>query len=198
MSIRLDRIYTRSGDDGTSGLVGGKRARKDDPRIESYGTVDELNSVVGMLRAAIAELPAKSNQWRNAMLEELQRIQQQLFNLGSELASPPDVLKDGMPVVTAANITRLEKQIDAWNEDLERLKSFVLPGGSVIAGWCHIARTVCRRAERRCVSLRGAEPKVRVETVRYLNRLSDYFFVLARWLAKQSGAAEYTWDRNLS
>ena len=197
MAIRIDRVYTRSGDDGSTGLVGGQRVGKDDLRIETYGTVDELNSITGMIRARIAMLKKKKFPPRAALLKEIQAIQQQLFNLGSELACPPAILQQGMPVVTTNAVTALERRMDAMSRTLKPLKSFILPGGGELSAWCHLARTVARRAERLCVALRKSEPAVRPETVHYLNRLSDYFFVLARWVARRAGEKEYLWDKEI-
>lgn len=195
MGFKIDKVYTKSGDKGETGLVGGSRVPKDSLRIESYGTVDELNSVVGMIRTHAAGLDNAS--LRDELLGDAARIQQQLFNLGSELACPPEVLKEGMPVVAAQSVLWLEGRMDAMSATLTPLTSFILPGGGQLSGWSHIARTVCRRAERIVVALRRDTPEVRIETVHYLNRLSDYFFVLARYAARHCGEQEYTWDKTI-
>ena len=195
MSFRIDRVYTRSGDKGDTGLVGGKRVPKDSTRITAYGTVDELNAVVGMTAAAGARL--KKKKLRKAMARELKKIQQQLFNLGSELACPPGKLLAGMPVVTAESVAGLEKSMDRLSRKLKPLTTFILPGGGEATAWGHVARTVCRRAERVVVTLRRKEPSVRPETVQYLNRLSDWFFVFSRYVAHECGESENLWDKKI-
>ena len=194
MPIRLTRIYTRTGDRGDTGLVGGRRVAKDSPRIEAYGTVDELNAFVGAARCTVNQLVAQEP--RLAGLGAiLLRVQHELFNLGSILATLPEDVHPRQPRVTDAEITLLEKGMDAMNQDIPPLRSFVLPGGSRIDAELHIARTVCRRAERACVALARVE-SVPPETIRYLNRLSDALFVWARWAAHTSGAAETLWEPN--
>ncbi len=178
MGNRLSKIYTRTGDDGSTGLGDGSRVRKDSARVSAYGTVDELNSVIGMLLA----------QDTGADIAEcLTQIQHELFDLGGELCIP------GMAMVFDADITRLENVLDRFNEDLPPLKDFILPGGGMAASTCHLARTVCRRAEREVVTLAELE-SVRAEATRYLNRLSDLLFVLARVLARRSGHGEVLWQ----
>ncbi len=178
MGNRLSKIYTRTGDDGTTGLGDGTRVAKDSARVSAYGTVDELNSTIGMILAQ--EIPA-------AARETLTQIQHDLFDLGGELCIP------GMTMIHAADIDRLESTLDAFNADLPALKDFILPGGGMAASCCHVARTVCRRAEREVVTLSRSET-VRVEAVHYLNRLSDLLFVLARVLARASGHGEVLWQ----
>ena len=178
MGNRLSKIYTRTGDDGTTGLGDGTRVPKDSPRVEAYGTVDELNSTLGVVLAG--ELPEH-------VREVLTQVQHDLFDLGGELCIP------GMAMVHAADIERLEHAIDAFNADLPPLKEFILPGGGMAAAQCHVARTVCRRAERQTITL-AREATVRVEAVHYLNRLSDLLFVLARVLARASGHGEVLWQ----
>ncbi|MHB1283408.1 MAG: cob(I)yrinic acid a,c-diamide adenosyltransferase [Metallibacterium scheffleri] len=179
MGNRLSKIYTRTGDDGSTGLGDGSRVQKDAARVGAYGSVDELNSVLGMLLAA--HPPA-------SMAAELTRIQHTLFDLGGELCIP------GMALIEPVDIEWLEHTLDRYNADLPPLKDFILPGGGMAAATCHLARTVCRRAERETVTLAHAEP-VRAEVLGYLNRLSDLLFVLARVLARADGAGEVLWQR---
>jgi cob(I)alamin adenosyltransferase len=194
--IAINRVYTRQGDQGQTGLVGGQRVPKDSPRIEAYGTVDELNAFLGTARATVNQLAVQEP--RLAMLGALMlRVQHELFNLGSILATLPEDVHPRQPRVTDAEILQLEKGMDAMNEDLLPLRSFVLPGGSRVDAELHIARTVCRRAERACVALTRVE-SVPPEAVKYLNRLSDALFVWARWAAHVSGAGETLWEPNQS
>ncbi|HEU4368084.1 MAG TPA: cob(I)yrinic acid a,c-diamide adenosyltransferase [Methylomirabilota bacterium] len=200
MPISITRVYTRLGDKGETALVGGKRVAKDSPRIAAYGTVDELNAVVGLVRVFNAErLKGRGpRRRRHAWLDAtLRKVQNQLFDLGSELATPPDAAYEGMFRVGEAEVAELERIMDGCQKELAPLKSFILPGGGRIHGFLHQARTVCRRAERELLALS------RVETVsewplRYLNRLSDLFFVLGRWAGKHMGEQEYLWERGLS
>jgi cob(I)alamin adenosyltransferase len=175
---RLSKIYTRTGDDGTTGLGDGSRVGKDSARVSAYGTVDEANSCIGLVLAS--ELP-------DDVRALLVAVQHQLFDLGGELCLP------GHAAIFEADIERLEAQLDAFNEPLPPLKDFILPGGGEAAARCHIARTVVRRAERETVSL-ARHDAVRPEAVRYLNRLSDLLFVLARVLARASGHGEVLWN----
>ena len=196
MAIRITRVYTRRGDQGETDLVGGNRVAKDSPRLDAYGTVDELNAFLGAARCTVNQLVAQEP--RLAGLGAiLLRVQHELFNLGSVLATLPEDVHPRQPRVTDAEIILLEKGMDAMNEDIPPLRSFVLPGGSRIDAELHIARTVCRRAERACVALARVE-SVPPETIRYLNRLSDALFVWARWAAHTSGAAETLWEPNQS
>jgi cob(I)alamin adenosyltransferase len=184
MGNRLSKIYTRTGDKGVTGLGDGSRVDKDSLRVEAYGTVDELNSAVGLVLAS--ELPG-------AVRSCLTRIQHELFDLGGELCMP------GFTMIPDTFVDALEQELDAFNEDLPPLKDFILPGGSEAAARCHLARTIARRAERRVVSLAHNEA-VNDATVRYLNRLSDLLFVIARVLARADGGAEVLWvhgDRRL-
>lgn len=178
MGNRLSKIYTRTGDDGSTGLGDGSRVAKDSARVEAYGTVDELNSALGVVLAC--DIP-------DAVRETLTQVQNDLFDLGGELCTP------GMEMVHAADIDRLEHMLDGFNADLPALKEFILPGGGMAAAQCHVARTVCRRAERRAVTL-SHHDAVRAEALRYLNRLSDLLFVLARVLARASGHGEVLWQ----
>jgi cob(I)alamin adenosyltransferase len=178
MGNRLSKIYTRTGDDGTTGLGDGTRTPKDSPRVSAYGTVDELNSAIGIVLAQ--ELP-------DTVREALTQIQHDLFDLGGELCIP------GMSMVHDADVDRLENTLDGFNADLPALKDFILPGGGMAAACCHLARTVCRRAEREVIAL-SREADVRGEAIRYLNRLSDLLFVIARVLARASGHGEVLWQ----
>ncbi len=188
--VRLTRIYTRTGDAGTTALVGGERVAKDDLRIEAYGTVDELNAVLGMVRERNRGGPdAEARDTLDALLE---RVQQDLFNLGSSLATRVESRWEGQPLIVDADVTRLETQLDALNAELPKLKSFVLPGGGPVGAPMHLARTVCRRAERCVVRLAAQEP-VDAADLKYLNRLSDLLFVAGRWVAKRHGEGEVLW-----
>ncbi|HEV8343643.1 MAG TPA: cob(I)yrinic acid a,c-diamide adenosyltransferase [Candidatus Binatia bacterium] len=193
--VRLTRIYTRAGDKGETSLVGGKRVAKDGLRIEVYGTIDELNSVVGLARSFNEERLEESEAHR-FLDGVLRKIQDELFDLGSEVAAPDDFSYEGMYRVTEAEVKRIEEIIDECQKDLDPLKSFVLPGGGKIGAYLHQCRTVCRRAERELFRLSRVE-KVSDSLLRYVNRLSDLFFVLSRWIAKHSGEKEYLWQRGL-
>ena len=177
MGNRLSRIYTRTGDDGSTGLGDGTRVGKDSARVEAYGTVDEANACIGLLLAT--DMP-------ETVRDLLTRIQHQLFDLGGELCIP------GHAAIFDADIDALEAQLDQFNEGLPALKEFILPGGGEAAARCHIARTVVRRAERRTVELARLE-NVRPQPVQYLNRLFDLLFVLCRVLARASGHGEVLW-----
>lgn len=194
MAIRITRVYTRTGDQGETALVGGKRVAKDTARIEAYGTLDELNSVLGIARAF--NLDAKASPARDKVDAILRRLQNELFDLGSELATPPEAAHEHMFRVGEREVTALEHQLDELQQDLEPLSSFVLPGGGKVSAFLHQARTVCRRAERLVLRL-GREEDIGPWPLRYLNRLSDLLFVLARWVAKQHGEPEFLWQRGL-
>lgn len=180
MGHRLSKIYTRTGDDGTTGLGDGSRVRKDCVRVEAYGTVDEANSAIGVVLSATA-IP-------DAIQACLTDVQHDLFELGGELCIP------GHSAVSEATIKRLENDLDGFNAALPRLKEFILPGGGPAAAACHLARAIVRRAERRVLSLASAE-EVRPEVVKYLNRLSDLLFVIARVLAREESGQEVLWNR---
>jgi cob(I)alamin adenosyltransferase len=200
MTISITRVYTRTGDRGETGLVGGARVPKDSPRIVAYGTLDELNAAVGLARVFNAERLASGGPVRehHAWLDDvLRKIQNQIFDLGSELATPPPAAYEGMFRVGEAEVTELEQLMDRCQQDLAPLQSFVLPGGGRIQGFLHQARTVCRRAEREVLALSRAEP-IGEWPLRYVNRLSDLFFVLGRWVGKHMGEPEYLWERGLS
>jgi cob(I)alamin adenosyltransferase len=177
MGNRLSKIYTKTGDDGTTGLGDGSRVAKDSARVNAYGTVDEANSAIGLLLAA--DVPAD-------IRALLTTVQHQMFDLGGELCIP------GHAAIFDADVSALEQQLDQYNADLPPLKDFILPGGGEAAARCHMARTIVRRAERETVALAHQDP-VRPEAVRYLNRLSDLLFVLARVLARADGHGEVLW-----
>ena len=185
--IKLNKIYTRTGDNGTTGLVAGPRRKKHDLRVESYGEVDEANSCIGLVRQHLAGQPDL-----DAML---MRIQNDLFDLGADLATPETGKKlDYEPLrIAQVQVDRLEKEIDLLNADLEPLRSFVLPGGTPAAAALHLARTVVRRAERRIVALQDVEGEaVSVAAAAYINRLSDFLFVAARWV-NDNGRTDILW-----
>ena len=183
--VHINRVYTRAGDDGTTALGGGQRVAKDSLRIEAYGTVDELNSVVGVAVAAGLH---------ESMRPQFFVIQQVLFNVGSDLCIlEEDKKRSKVPGIEQRHIDELEGWIDTWNDDLEALKSFILPGGDMAAAQMHVARTVCRRAERLVIAL-SREEEVGAFVVPYLNRLSDLLFVAARYQAKLAGVGDILWD----
>jgi cob(I)alamin adenosyltransferase len=177
---RLSKIYTRTGDDGTTGLGDGTRVAKDSLRVEAYGTVDEANSAIGLVLA--------QDRVPEGIRHCLTEVQHDLFELGGELCIP------GHAAIEQAFVTRLEEILDEFNAGLPALKDFILPGGGQAAAACHLARTIVRRAERRVGALQRAEP-VRPEVMRYLNRLSDLLFVVARRLAREETGQEIIWDR---
>jgi cob(I)alamin adenosyltransferase len=181
MGNRLSKIYTRTGDDGTTGLGDGSRIAKDAQRVEAYGTVDEANSAIGLVLAE----PSVGDDIRAC----LTAVQHDLFELGGELCIP------GHSAVTETYIERLENDLDGFNENLPPLKDFILPGGGRAAAACHLARTIVRRAERRVTTLAGNE-SIRAECVRYLNRLSDLLFVIARVLSRAESGQEVLWNRD--
>jgi cob(I)alamin adenosyltransferase len=180
MGNRLSKIYTRTGDDGTTGLGDGTRVAKEHARVEAYGTVDEANSALGVILSTHALAPAI----RRCLTE----VQHDLFDLGGELCIP------GHLMISAKQVERLEQELDGFNEDLPPLKEFILPGGGQAAAACHLARAICRRAERRCWSLARVD-SVSPEALKYLNRLSDLLFVVARVLAR-ADQGEVVWRRS--
>ncbi len=184
--VKLNKIYTRTGDDGTTGLVAGPRRKKHDLRVESYGEVDEANACVGLARQHLSDAPAL-----DAMLE---RIQNDLFDLGADLATPDTgAAPEYEPLrIVQAQVDRLEQEIDLLNADLQPLRSFVLPGGSAAAASLHLARTVSRRAERRIVALAECGEAVSKPAAAYINRLSDFLFVAARWV-NDKGRDDILW-----
>lgn len=179
MGNRLSKIYTRTGDDGSTGLGDGSRVAKDSLRVVAYGTIDELNSTIGIVLACDAI--------DSVVREVLIQVQHELFDLGGELCIP------GMAMIEDADIDRLEQALDGFNESLPALKDFILPGGGMASSCCHLARTVCRRAEREVIALARTE-EVRPQAQRYLNRLSDLLFVICRVLARASGHGEVLWQ----
>jgi cob(I)alamin adenosyltransferase len=192
--IALNRIYTRRGDSGETSLAGGQRVPKDASRIEAYGTVDELSAFVGLARVTCEEASAAVLQLRQ-LSQILKRVQHELFNLGSLLSTLPSDLHPKQARITPADSEQLEREIDAMNEELQPLRSFVLPGGTRLNAELHAARTICRRAER---SLVGAarEEDIPGEAIRYLNRLSDALFVWSRWANHVTNTPEVLWEPN--
>jgi len=192
--VSINRVYTRRGDGGDTRLAGGDRVPKNHLRVEAYGSVDELNAFVGSAREsvlrAVRDAPALS-----ALADTLAEVQHELFNLGSLLATPAPQAGAEMPRVTAHVVEWLEAEIDRLGDRLPALKSFVLPGGGRLAVDLHLARTVCRRAERRCVSLAVDQP-IDATALAFLNRLSDALFVWSRWASAQLGEPELLWDPN--
>jgi len=192
--LALNRIYTKRGDAGETSLAGGQRVAKDSLRIEAYGTVDELNSFMGL--AAMSCRDHSGADPRIGLLAGMiRRVQHELFNLGSILATKPEDVHPKQARITDAEIAQLEKEIDTMNEDLPGLRSFVLPGGTRLNAELHVARTVCRRAERLLVAL-GREEQIPPEAVKYLNRLSDALFVWSRWSSFVLRVPEVLWDPN--
>lgn len=184
------KIYTKTGDKGTTSLIGGTKVSKSHLRIDSYGTIDELNSFIGLCSDAIQHQQSKI---------VLKEIQDRLFTIGSSLACDPDkepLMK--LPDLKENDIIFLEKEIDTMNEVLPAMKNFILPGGDIAVSYLHVARCVCRRAERICVSLKEHELFIDEIVIKYLNRLSDYLFVLARFIAKEHGAEEVAWKPRIS
>ena len=193
--MRITKVYTRTGDKGKTRLAGGQQVWKDGLRVEAYGTVDELNASLGVTRALwLAEAEGAT---RLQVERELQWMQNKLFDIGGILATSPGQSFPNMPMIEAVDVTRLENLIDGWQKDLQPLKEFILPGGGMIASSLHLARTICRRAERRCVSLMRKE-QVDQAIITYLNRLSDALFVLARWVTHRRGEKELLWERTKS
>jgi cob(I)alamin adenosyltransferase len=199
--LAINRVYTRHGDAGQTRLVGGQEVPKDDTRIEAYGTVDELNAFVGVARVTLSEAlpgaPVGNAAPLAALGETLARVQHELFNLGSILATLPADVHPRQPRVTAAEVTALEADMDFIEGSLPALRSFVLPGGCRLNADLHVARTVCRRAERLAVQL-ARDTEVDPEAVKYLNRLSDAFFVWSRWASHLLAAPEVLWEPNLA
>lgn len=194
--MRITKVYTRTGDAGQTRLAGGQQVWKDCLRVEAYGTVDELNASIGLVRAMNAESLATSPA-STQLEEDLRWVQNKLFDVGSILATAPGQTFNNMPTVTAKDVTKLERMIDRCQKDLAPLKEFILPGGGKVSATLHQARTICRRAERVCIRL-TREETVGAELNKYLNRLSDALFVLARWVAKTQGEPEFLWERESS
>ena len=211
--VRITKVYTRTGDKGSTRLVGGKKIPKDAARIEAYGTLDELNSVMGLARVFNDDLKRKRVQPSPAsgghvsslkpelpaaehLDDILRQLQNELFDLGSELATPADFSYEGMFRVGEQEVKGLERIIDSCQKDLEPLNSFILPGGGKVGGFLHQARTVCRRAERDILRL-SREEELSPWPLTYVNRLSDLLFVLSRWVSQKLGEPEYLWERGL-
>ena len=211
--VRITKVYTRTGDKGSTRLVGGKKIPKDAARIEAYGTLDELNSVVGLARVFNDDLKRKRVPHRQKEAEHvsslkpelqaaehlddiLRQLQNELFDLGSELATPADFSYEAMFRVGESEVKGLERIIDSCQKDLEPLNSFILPGGGKVGGFLHQARTVCRRAERDILRL-SREEELSPWPLTYVNRLSDLLFVLSRWVGQKLGEPEYLWERGL-
>lgn len=188
MAIRITKVYTRSGDQGQTRLAGGQALPKNHPRIEAYGTVDELNAQLGV----VAELIKTQVDFAD-LLRQILRIQNELFDLGSMLAVLPQDRVAQMAVIAQKDIDRLEQEIDAMNDNLPHLKSFILPGGGSVSAALHVARTVCRRAERRLLDLQAVD-QVDALVIPYVNRLSDWLFVAGRHASKIQGVAETLWQ----
>ncbi|MCG8423028.1 MAG: cob(I)yrinic acid a,c-diamide adenosyltransferase [Proteobacteria bacterium] len=189
--VRINRVYTKAGDEGTTALVGGDRVSKASFRIHCYGTVDELNAVLGLVRTSVENSPGKKT-LDPLLTPFLDRVQNELFDLGAQLATPDPERRTGMPGVQARQVEALEAFIDQINDDLPELRSFVLPGGGWTSSYCHLARTVCRRAERLVVELAHKEDADPM-WLRYLNRLSDALFVIGRHAARAEGREEPLW-----
>ncbi|HUJ58434.1 MAG TPA: cob(I)yrinic acid a,c-diamide adenosyltransferase [Kofleriaceae bacterium] len=187
--MKIDKVYTRGGDHGETSLIGGDRVSKADPRLDCYGTVDELNATLGLVACALEPSAAGAH-----LLPIIRRVQNELFNLGCELATPDPDKRAQLPRIEPRHVDALERDIDAVNDDLPVLRSFVLPGGGWASAYFHLARTVCRRCERLVVALAQAEDVGGELPVRYLNRLSDALFVWGRWCAWKDGQAEPLWE----
>ncbi len=192
--IALNRIYTKRGDTGETGLAGGQRVPKDSARIEAYGTIDELNAFTGLAVVTCEEMITRDPRM-GLLLVIMRRVQHELFNLGSILATLPEDVHPKQARITAAEVTQLEREIDGMNESLPPLRSFVLPGGTRLNAELHVTRTICRRAERLLIALGRMEP-VPPEAIQYLNRLSDAMFVWSRWVNNAAGAPEILWQPN--
>jgi cob(I)alamin adenosyltransferase len=193
--MRITKVYTKTGDKGKTRLAGGQQVWKDSLKVEAYGTVDELNAMLGVTRAMW--LAGTKEPIRTQIEHELRWMQNKLFDIGGLLATQSGQSFPNMPSVDAADVRRLEGLIDGWQSELQPLKEFILPGGGLLASSLHLARTVCRRAERCCVSLMRKE-QVNPPIIIYLNRLSDALFVLARWTAYRLGEPELLWERTKS
>jgi cob(I)alamin adenosyltransferase len=190
--MRIDRVYTRGGDQGQTSLIGGERVSKASARLDGYGTVDELNATLGLVGEALGASAAGPH-----LLPIVRRVQSELFNLGAELATADAETRAKLPRIEPRHIAALERDIDAVNDDLVPLRSFVLPGGGWASAYFHLARTVCRRCERIVVALAAAETATEQAgdlAVQYLNRLSDALFVWGRWCALKDGKDEPLWD----
>lgn len=188
------KVYTKRGDKGETSLIGGTRISKYSLRIDSYGTVDELNAFVGLVRDSITA--EEGVELKDELISQLITIQEHLFTIGSNLAVDPEKSRMKLPSVHLGDVEILEKKIDRLDNELEPLRKFLLPGGHPIVSYCHIARTVCRRAERYTIGL-AMESEVDENIIKYLNRLSDYFFVLSRYMALEVDAIETPWEARI-
>jgi cob(I)alamin adenosyltransferase len=193
--MRITKVYTRTGDAGKTRLAGGQQVWKDSLRVEAYGTLDEVNAAIGVVRVMNAEMVGSHAQ-AEQLEEALRWIQNKLFDIGGILATAPGQTFKNMPQISEKDVTNLEKIIDRCQKDLAPLKEFILPGGGKVSGFLHQARTVCRRAERVCVHL-SREETVEAVHIKFVNRLSDALFVLARWVAKTQGEPEFLWERDV-
>lgn len=190
---KLTRIYTRTGDEGSTGLVGGQRVKKNALRIDCYGTIDETSSAIGLARTSMR--PLLETHARAARLDAwLAWTQDALFNLGSDLATLKKDRWQGMPLIAASDVTALERAIDEAQRDLPALDNFIHPGGSMAGAFLHLARTTCRRAERLLVTLREQDADISADDLRYVNRLSDALFVWSRWVNAELNEPEYQWN----
>ncbi|MFT6142455.1 MAG: cob(I)alamin adenosyltransferase [Myxococcota bacterium] len=190
--MRISRVYTRTGDKGTTRLAGGQEVSKDALRVEAYGAVDELSTILGLARTFNAQ--TLDDDVRSSLESHLKNLQNDLFNVGGDLATPPDSGFD-LYRVGDEDVARLEQLCDSLNEDLGPLKDFILPGGGPVGAFLHQARTVCRRAERRLVTAIHGDDSINQGCLRFLNRLSDFLFILARWANKQIGEPEFLWQK---
>ena len=193
--MRISKVYTRTGDAGKTRLAGGQEVWKDSLRVEAYGSVDELNSIIGLARVFNSDMIAQHPK-AGRLEEPLRWVQNKLFDLGGILATSPGERFNNMPSVTDDHVLRLEQWIDDCQQELEPLKEFILPGGGKVSGFLHQSRTICRRAERLCVAL-TREEVVDASILKFLNRLSDALFVWARWVAKTQGESEFLWEREI-
>ena len=194
--VRISRVHTGTGDGGETSLLDGKKVGKENPRVELFGTVDELNSPIGVVRMEFGRMPGITRFHNPGDAEEaLMRVQQELFDLGGECACTPGKLPKQMSLIGIDECDRLVEEMDSWLEELDPLESFILPTGSAPVAFLHIARTVARRAERQACHLRSLEgdDSVRKEVICYLDRISDWLFVLARWISKNTGEEESLW-----
>jgi len=189
-NIRINKVYTRNGDSGNTHIVGGDKRSKDDPRVEAYGTIDELNSHIGLCCDILKN--QNRNEFKN-LINYLKIIQNELFDLGTQLACSDYELLQSLPQINGNSITRIETEIDSANSELNELKSFVLPGGSILNSQFHITRNICRRAERRVISLNKIE-EIEAINIKYLNRLSDALFVWSRWISFKLKDSENLWE----
>jgi cob(I)alamin adenosyltransferase len=190
---KLTRIYTRAGDDGTTGLVGGSRVKKNDLRIVAYGSVDELSSFIGVARSHLSQ-HVQDDQALERLDAWLAWTQDMLFNLGAQLATPAEKRWEDMPLISADDATALERAIDELQPQMPPLANFIHPGGQLPGAFLHVARTVCRRAERELITLRDELPEISADCVRYVNRLSDALFVWARWINHRLNVPEHLWN----